>query len=64
MVSRDENELLTRIEGEAPMGRLMRENYWVPFSLSSHLVAGVRNALDAVLDEGTGWRELAEPMAG
>jgi len=40
MVSRVENDLLTRIEGAAPMGRLMRENYWIPFSLSSHLVHG------------------------
>jgi len=28
---------MTLVEGEAPMGRLMRENYWVPFALSSHL---------------------------
>jgi phthalate 4,5-dioxygenase len=40
VVTREENELLTRVEGEAPMGRLMRENYWIPFSLSSHLVHG------------------------
>jgi nitrite reductase/ring-hydroxylating ferredoxin subunit len=35
-----ENELITRVEGEAPLGRLMRENYWIPFALSDHLVAG------------------------
>src|SRR5262245_18846667 len=40
MVTREENELLTRVEGAAPMGRLMRENYWIPFALSSHLVHG------------------------
>ena len=40
MVTREENELLTRVEGAAPMGRLMRENYWIPFSLSSQLVHG------------------------
>ena len=40
MVSREENELLTRVEGDAPLGRLMRENYWVPFALSENLVAG------------------------
>jgi phenylpropionate dioxygenase-like ring-hydroxylating dioxygenase large terminal subunit len=39
-MTRTENERLTRIEGESPMGRLMRENYWIPFALSSHLVAG------------------------
>ena len=40
MVTAAENELLTRVEGDAPMGRLMRENYWLAFALSSHLVAG------------------------
>jgi phenylpropionate dioxygenase-like ring-hydroxylating dioxygenase large terminal subunit len=36
----EENELLTRIEGDAPMGRLMRGNYWAPFALSAHLAPG------------------------
>jgi nitrite reductase/ring-hydroxylating ferredoxin subunit len=40
MVTPAENEKLTRVEGEAPMGRLMRHHYWLPFALSSHLVAG------------------------
>ena len=40
MTSQAENELLTRVEGDAPMGRLIRENYWIPFDLSSNLVAG------------------------
>jgi phthalate 4,5-dioxygenase oxygenase subunit len=40
MITQQENELLTRIEGDAPMGRLMRENYWLPFALSAHLVYG------------------------
>jgi phthalate 4,5-dioxygenase oxygenase subunit len=40
MVTRAENELMTRVEGDAPLGRLMRENFWVPFALSSNLVAG------------------------
>jgi phthalate 4,5-dioxygenase oxygenase subunit len=40
MVSREENELMTRVEGDAPLGRLMRENYWIPFALSDNLVAG------------------------
>ncbi len=35
-----ENELMARIEGDAPMGRLMREHYWVPFAQSAHLVHG------------------------
>jgi phthalate 4,5-dioxygenase oxygenase subunit len=38
MVTAAENELLTRVNGDAPMGRLMREHYWIPFALSSHLV--------------------------
>jgi phthalate 4,5-dioxygenase oxygenase subunit len=40
MVTREENELMTRVEGDAPLGRLMRENYWIPFALSSNLVMG------------------------
>src|SRR5437588_3477008 len=28
---------MTRIDGDAPMGRLMRENYWIPFAQSAHL---------------------------
>src|SRR5579875_3093499 len=31
---------MTRVEGDAPLGRLMRGHYWVPFALSSNLVAG------------------------
>lgn len=37
MVTPVENELMTQVEGDAPLGRLMRENYWVPFALSSNL---------------------------
>jgi len=40
MVTRAENDLMTRVEGDAPLGRLMRENYWVPFALSENLMAG------------------------
>jgi phthalate 4,5-dioxygenase len=40
MVTRHENDLMTRVEGDAPLGRLMRKNYWVPFALSENLVAG------------------------
>jgi nitrite reductase/ring-hydroxylating ferredoxin subunit len=40
MVTKQENDLLTRVEGDAPMGRLMRENYWIPFALSSQLGVG------------------------
>jgi nitrite reductase/ring-hydroxylating ferredoxin subunit len=37
MLTRSENDLLARVEGAAPMGRLMRKHYWLPFALSSHL---------------------------
>lgn len=40
MTTRAENDLMTRIEGDAPMGQLMRENYWIPFAMSSQLVHG------------------------
>lgn len=40
MTTQTENELITRIEGDAPMGRLMRTNYWIPFAMSSHVVHG------------------------
>lgn len=39
MVTREENDLMTRVEGDAPLGRLMRENYWIPFALSDNLIA-------------------------
>ena len=36
MLTREENELLTRVEGDAVMGRLMRR-HWVPALLSEQL---------------------------
>jgi phthalate 4,5-dioxygenase oxygenase subunit len=39
-MTHEQNERLVRIEGDAPMGRLLRENYWVPACLSTQLVAG------------------------
>jgi len=38
-MSREDNELLTRVTGEAPMGRMLREWYWVPACVSSTLEA-------------------------
>lgn len=38
MVTAAQNELLTRVEGDAPMGRFMRR-HWIPCALSSSLVA-------------------------
>ncbi len=40
MVTREENELITLVEGDVPMGRLIRENSWIPFALSENLAVG------------------------
>jgi nitrite reductase/ring-hydroxylating ferredoxin subunit len=37
MLTHEQNELLTRVEGDAPMGRLMREHCWVPALLTSQI---------------------------
>ena len=37
MLTQEQNERLTRIEGDAPMGALMRENCWIPACLSFQL---------------------------
>ncbi len=39
MLSKEKNDTLCRVEGDAPMGRLMR-NYWLPACASTDLVAG------------------------
>ncbi len=36
MLSKEENELLTRVEGDAPMGRMMRR-YWLPAALGEEV---------------------------
>ena len=38
MLSREDNELLCRVEGDAPMGRLMRA-HWIPACLSEEVAA-------------------------
>jgi hypothetical protein len=40
MVTRRENERLTRVEAKSVMGQMMRQHYWLPFALSAQLVAG------------------------
>ena len=40
MTTLAENDVMTLVDGEAPMGRLMRANYWLPFALSDQLVHG------------------------
>jgi nitrite reductase/ring-hydroxylating ferredoxin subunit len=39
VLTREQNERLTRIEGDAPMGVVMREHCWIPAALSIELVA-------------------------
>jgi phthalate 4,5-dioxygenase len=51
MLTREDNERLTRVEGDAPMGRLMREHYWLPFALSSQLQPGGAPKLIRLLGE-------------
>jgi nitrite reductase/ring-hydroxylating ferredoxin subunit len=40
MLSREQNDALTRVEGDAPMGELLRSWAWFPFAISSQLVVG------------------------
>lgn len=35
-----ENERLTRVTGDAPMGRMIRENFWIPFARAEALKIG------------------------
>lgn len=39
MLSAQDNRLITRVEGDAPMGRFLRENFWFPAGLSEVLEA-------------------------
>jgi phenylpropionate dioxygenase-like ring-hydroxylating dioxygenase large terminal subunit len=39
LLTHEQNDRLTRIEGDAPMGRLMREHFWIPAVLSAQLEA-------------------------
>ena len=36
-LSAADNDLLTQVEGDAPMGRFLRETYWFPVGLSALL---------------------------
>jgi len=40
MVTHSENERLTRVTADAPMGRLIRDNFWMPFARSEALQLG------------------------
>jgi nitrite reductase/ring-hydroxylating ferredoxin subunit len=39
MLSKEDNELLTRVTNGAPMGRMLKQNWWVPAALSDKLEA-------------------------
>ncbi len=38
-LTKSENERLTQVEGEAPMGQWLRREHWIPFAISGKLVA-------------------------
>jgi len=40
MASKEDNELLIRVCGDAPMGKMLRQHWWVPALRSQALVAG------------------------
>jgi phthalate 4,5-dioxygenase oxygenase subunit len=40
MVTREENELLCRVTGDAQMGRMLRQHYWLPAALSVRVRKG------------------------
>lgn len=42
MLSREDNELLTLVEGDAPMGRMIRDNHWIPCVRAAKLEADGR----------------------
>jgi phenylpropionate dioxygenase-like ring-hydroxylating dioxygenase large terminal subunit len=39
MLSKEDNELLTRVCGDAPMGRMLRQYWWIPALTSEKLLA-------------------------
>ncbi len=39
MLSKEDNDLLTRVCGDAPMGRMLRQHWWIPALPSEKLVA-------------------------
>lgn len=40
MLSHEENDLVTRVCGDAPLGRMIRKHCWIPAGISPQLVAG------------------------
>jgi phenylpropionate dioxygenase-like ring-hydroxylating dioxygenase large terminal subunit len=57
MLTKEQNARLTSVEGDAPMARLMRENYWLPFSRLAALEAGAPPTRVRLLGEDyVAWR--------
>ena len=40
MLTQEENDLITRVCGDAPLGRLIRQHCWIPAGVSPQLIAG------------------------
>ncbi|MDG2001970.1 MAG: Rieske 2Fe-2S domain-containing protein [Novosphingobium sp.] len=40
MTSKTENHRLTRVEDDAPLGQMLRRNFWIPFARSQSLAPG------------------------
>ena len=57
MLTKEQNARLTSVEGDAPMARLMRENYWLPFSRIEALKPGAPPTRVRLLGEDyVAWR--------
>jgi phthalate 4,5-dioxygenase len=39
-ISAEQNDLMTRVEGDAPLGKMLRQHYWIPVIPSAPLAAG------------------------
>jgi phthalate 4,5-dioxygenase oxygenase subunit len=39
MITRADNDRLTRVTGDVPLGNMLRENYWIPVARSQGIAA-------------------------
>lgn len=57
MLSRADNELVTRVCGDAPLGRMLRTHFWIPAFVTSKVIAGGPRARVRILgDDYVGFR--------
>ncbi|EEA02815.1 hypothetical protein BH160DRAFT_1823 [Burkholderia sp. H160] len=56
MLSKEDNELLTRVSNGAPMGQMLKQNGWIPAALSDKLEAGGKPL--RVHDDATMWGDI------